>query len=107
MLARPEGRMLPTGVRVNDRLAELAERFGLRVPGDVPAGQLSVGEQQRLELIRALDADAADRLEAGLNASLRDGQLPADTETTEPSDLTDDRSANDNFKRDQSSHYSG
>lgn len=58
ILARPEGWKLPGRKVARDRLAELIERTGLDVRDDVPAGQLSVGEQQRLELLRALDADA-------------------------------------------------
>ncbi len=58
VLARPEHRRLPDRSACRARLAALVERFGLEVRGDVPAGELSVGEQQRLELLRALDADA-------------------------------------------------
>jgi ABC-type uncharacterized transport system ATPase subunit len=58
VLARPTGRFLPKGRDAGQRLAELAERFGLAVRDGVPVAQLSVGEQQRLEILRALDADA-------------------------------------------------
>jgi ABC-type uncharacterized transport system ATPase subunit len=56
-LSRPTARLLPNHNEANRRVEELGERFGLRVPTDVPAGAMSVGEQQRLEIIRALDAD--------------------------------------------------
>lgn len=58
VLARPEGRRVPRGRAAGVRLASLVDRYGLSVRDDVPAGELSVGEQQRLELLRALDADA-------------------------------------------------
>jgi simple sugar transport system ATP-binding protein len=58
VLARPTGQVLPSRRQARERLDELAGRFGLVVRDDVPAGRLSVGEQQRLELLRALDADA-------------------------------------------------
>ncbi|MFK8023499.1 MAG: ATP-binding cassette domain-containing protein, partial [Ilumatobacter sp.] len=58
VLARPTGPLRPRRNQAGDRLAALVERFGLPVRDGVPTGQLSVGEQQRLELIRALDADA-------------------------------------------------
>ncbi|MCB0991055.1 MAG: ATP-binding cassette domain-containing protein [Acidimicrobiales bacterium] len=58
VLARPESRRLPDRAGCRARVEQLIERFGLPVRTDVPAGELSVGEQQRLELLRALDADA-------------------------------------------------
>ncbi|MEO1055309.1 MAG: ATP-binding cassette domain-containing protein [Actinomycetota bacterium] len=58
LLARPLGRLRPSGRRLRRHLDELVERFGLPVRDDVPVGALSVGEQQRLELLRALDAHA-------------------------------------------------
>lgn len=58
VLARPERRLLPSRQAARARLTALEDRFGLSVRDDVPAGELSVGEQQRLELVRALDADA-------------------------------------------------
>ncbi len=57
VLARPDGRLVRAGAGER-RLTELGERYGLPVRTGVPAGRLSVGEQQRLELLRALDADA-------------------------------------------------
>ena len=56
-LARPLSRMRPRRAEAEARLAELCERFGLDVRPGVVAGDLSVGEQQRLEVLRALDAD--------------------------------------------------
>jgi ABC-type uncharacterized transport system ATPase subunit len=58
VLARPEGILIPGARAARDRLNTLIEYTGLSVRDDVPAGRLSVGEQQRLELLRALDADA-------------------------------------------------
>ncbi len=58
VLARPEGRLLPGAKAATQRVTALSERYSLQVRPDVAAGQLSVGEQQRLELLRALDADA-------------------------------------------------
>ena len=57
-LARPEGRVRPRRADSRRRLAGLVERYGLTVRDGVPASAMSVGEQQRLELLRALDADA-------------------------------------------------
>lgn len=57
-LARPEGRLRPRRGGSRQRLADLVERYGLPVRDGVPASAMSVGEQQRLELLRALDADA-------------------------------------------------
>jgi ABC-type uncharacterized transport system ATPase subunit len=57
-LARPEGRLRTRRGRAHQRLNELVERYGLPVRDGVPASAMSVGEQQRLELLRALDADA-------------------------------------------------
>ncbi|MEJ3655603.1 ATP-binding cassette domain-containing protein [Actinomycetes bacterium KLBMP 9759] len=57
-LARPEGALRPSARRVRRRVEELVERFRLPVRPDVPVAELSVGEQQRLEILRALDADA-------------------------------------------------
>ena len=50
---------MPPARVAGQRLAELVERFGLDVRDGVPVAQLSVGEQQRLEILRALDADAS------------------------------------------------
>ncbi len=57
-LARPQGRLRPGARQLQRRVDELADRFGLPVRGDTPVAGLSVGEQQRLEILRALDADA-------------------------------------------------
>jgi len=43
---------------VSERLAELAERYGLDVDPRARVWQLSVGEQQRVEVLRALYRDA-------------------------------------------------
>ena len=58
VLARPEGWQRPSPRAARARLDALIERTGLAVRDDVVAGRLSVGEQQRLELLRALDADS-------------------------------------------------
>jgi len=58
LLARPEGRLMPTGRAAATRLEGLVKRYGLEVRDSVNASQLSVGERQRLEILRALDADA-------------------------------------------------
>jgi ABC-type uncharacterized transport system ATPase subunit len=57
-LARPSGRLRPGARQARRRVEELAERYGLPVRADVPVDRLSVGEEQRLEILRALDADA-------------------------------------------------
>ncbi|OLT06997.1 hypothetical protein BJF90_15305 [Pseudonocardia sp. CNS-004] len=57
-LARPSGRLRPGSRQARRRVEELAERYGLPVRADVPVDRLSVGEEQRLEILRALDADA-------------------------------------------------
>lgn len=56
-LARPQGWRSPSRRRSVARIEALAERYGLPVRPDVPVAELSVGEQQRLELLRALDGD--------------------------------------------------
>jgi ABC-type uncharacterized transport system ATPase subunit len=43
---------------VSDRLRELGERYGLEVDPDARVWRLSVGEQQRVEILRALYRDA-------------------------------------------------
>jgi general nucleoside transport system ATP-binding protein len=43
---------------VSDRLRQLAERYGLEVDPDARVWQLSVGEQQRVEILRALYREA-------------------------------------------------
>ena len=58
VLARPTGALVPPSRVAGQRLAVLVERFGLDVRDGVPVAQLAVGEQQRLEILRALDADA-------------------------------------------------
>jgi ABC-type uncharacterized transport system ATPase subunit len=58
VLARPTGPIQPPARVARQRLASLVERFGLDVRDGVPVSTLSVGEQQRLEILRALDADA-------------------------------------------------
>ncbi|MFT7502773.1 MAG: ABC-type uncharacterized transport system ATPase subunit [Gammaproteobacteria bacterium] len=57
-LARPKGRLRTRRGHAQQHLTELVERYGLPVRDGVPASAMSVGEQQRLELLRALDADA-------------------------------------------------
>lgn len=56
-LARPLGRLRPKRGDAERRLEALVERYGLEVTPGVAASDLSVGEQQRLEVLRALDAD--------------------------------------------------
>ncbi len=56
-LARPLRRLRPRRDEAEDRLRALSDRYGLKVRPGTPAGELSVGEQQRLEVLRALDAD--------------------------------------------------
>ncbi len=41
-----------------DRIVEIGERYGLAVDPDAIVGELSVGVQQRIELIKALERDA-------------------------------------------------
>jgi simple sugar transport system ATP-binding protein len=59
VLARPSGFLLPRRALAKRRLKELVDTFGLAVRDDVPVSELSVGEQQRLEILRALDANAS------------------------------------------------
>lgn len=77
VLARPGGRLLPPARVARERLAGLVERFGLDVRDGIPAGQLSVGEQQRLEILRALDADASILLLDEPTAVLTGGEATA------------------------------
>jgi ABC-type uncharacterized transport system ATPase subunit len=58
VLARPEGAFLPHRRQAGARLGDLVDKYRLTVRDGIPAGDLSVGERQRLELLRALDADA-------------------------------------------------
>ena len=44
----------PAGRRARRMLAELEREFGLHVPMDVPVGGLPVGQQQRVEILKAL-----------------------------------------------------
>jgi general nucleoside transport system ATP-binding protein len=77
VLARPEGFVLPRRGQAGRRLTALSERYGLGVRDGVPAGELSVGEQQRLELLRALDADATVLLLDEPTAVLTDAEADA------------------------------
>jgi ABC-type uncharacterized transport system ATPase subunit len=54
MVGEPGRRGLLDRSSARARLAELGDRYGLRLDPDRPAGALSVGEQQRLEIIKAL-----------------------------------------------------
>ena len=40
------------------RLQEIGDRFGLRLGPDIPVSELAIGEQQKLEIIKALFRDA-------------------------------------------------
>jgi simple sugar transport system ATP-binding protein len=44
--------------RVVQQVQEIAERLGWRIPWDTPAGQLPVGAQQRVEILKALRGQA-------------------------------------------------
>jgi simple sugar transport system ATP-binding protein len=57
-LSRPTRWVRPTRRALRKRLVALSERFGLAVRPGIPVSRLSVGERQRVELLRALDADA-------------------------------------------------
>jgi ABC-type uncharacterized transport system ATPase subunit len=50
------GRLDRAGARA--RLAEIGQRFGLRLDPEVIVSELAIGEQQRLEIIKALFRDA-------------------------------------------------
>ena len=58
MIGRPgtRGRLDRAGARA--RLDEIGERFGLRLEPDLVVSDLAIGEQQRLEIIKALFRDA-------------------------------------------------
>jgi general nucleoside transport system ATP-binding protein len=57
-LSRPTRWVRPSRRALRARLAALSERFGLAVRPGIAVRDLSVGERQRVELLRALDADA-------------------------------------------------
>lgn len=44
--------------RMQARYLELCNQFGVTIPGDVPASQLSVADQQTLEIMRGIQSDA-------------------------------------------------
>ncbi|GIJ44995.1 ABC transporter ATP-binding protein [Virgisporangium aliadipatigenens] len=58
ILARPTGRLRGGTRAARQRVERLADRYALAVRSDVPTGELSDDERWRLELLRALDADA-------------------------------------------------
>lgn len=57
-LSRPTTAMRPSRRALVKRLGVLSDRYGLAVRPRIPVSQLSVGERQRVEILRALDADA-------------------------------------------------
>lgn len=61
---------------VSRRSAAVAERYGIRLPMDVPVGRLAVAEQQLTEILKALSRDARilvmDEPTARLSAQERD-----------------------------------
>ncbi|MFS4436840.1 ABC transporter ATP-binding protein [Paracoccaceae bacterium GXU_MW_L88] len=59
ILGAEDGRMLrPSLAKARDRLKELAEEYELRVDPDATVGDLSVGMQQRVEILKALYREA-------------------------------------------------
>ncbi len=56
---REGGRFLLHRAAARKRLAALQERFGLRVDPDRPVAELSVGERQRVEILKALYRDSS------------------------------------------------
>ncbi len=58
MIGRPgnRGRLDRSGAR--QKLEEIGDRFGLRLDPDEPVSALAIGEQQRLEIVKALFRDA-------------------------------------------------
>lgn len=59
-LGLPSSRGMLTDLdRVSDRIEELAETYGLRVDPNAKVWQLSVGQQQRVEILKALYRGAA------------------------------------------------
>ena len=65
----------PAWLRVRRRLEELQERAGLAVPLDAAVGDLSVGEQQRAEILRALDSGSRFLLLDGPTANLAPSEV--------------------------------
>ncbi|MGH8928722.1 MAG: ATP-binding cassette domain-containing protein, partial [Acidimicrobiia bacterium] len=55
-LGRPTGLMIDLEA-TRQRVEEAAERFGIRVRADARVADLSVGEQQRVEILKALAGD--------------------------------------------------
>ncbi len=43
---------------MRDQFGRLCERFGVRLPADVPAGSLSVADQQMVEIMRGVQSEA-------------------------------------------------
>ena len=59
-LGQPSSRGLRLDLDViSERIAKLSEEYGLRVDPEAAIWQLSVGEQQRVEIIKALDLGAS------------------------------------------------
>ncbi|PYM92196.1 MAG: ABC transporter ATP-binding protein [Candidatus Rokuibacteriota bacterium] len=54
----PDLPVVVDGAAIATRIRETAERYGLAVPPAAPLWQLSVGEQQRVEIVKLLLADA-------------------------------------------------
>jgi ABC-type uncharacterized transport system ATPase subunit len=54
MVGEPGRRGVVDRAGARARLAEIGERYGLRLEPDRPVASLSVGEQQRLEIVKAL-----------------------------------------------------
>lgn len=57
-LSRPTQWVTPGRRQLAKRLGELSQRYQLDVRPGIPVSRLSVGERQRVEILRALDADA-------------------------------------------------
>ncbi len=58
------GRRSTRGIRldldlVSERITRLSAEYGLKIDPDIPVWQLSVGEQQRVEIVKALDLGAS------------------------------------------------
>jgi ABC-type uncharacterized transport system ATPase subunit len=58
MLTPEEGEILVDGAGAKRRTRELSEKYGLRVDPDARVSDVSVGMQQRIEILRALDRGA-------------------------------------------------